>query len=74
MPFLARFTNFCDLHDFRIAEATAFLRISKIPIVNFEINSFSFYLFKKNFFSNDTNLCPEKLTLGSKLKDFSAML
>ena len=46
MAVLARFTNFCDCHDFRKAVAAAFLRISKIPTVNFEMNSFSFYLFK----------------------------
>ena len=28
----------------------AFLGISKVPTVNFEINSFSFYLLKKIFF------------------------
>ena len=43
MPILARFTNFCD---FRKAKATAYLEISEILTVNFEINSFSFYLFK----------------------------
>ena len=46
MPVLARFTNFCVFHDFRKAVATAFLGISKIPVANFEIHSFSFYLFK----------------------------
>ena len=69
MPILTRFTNFCDFHDFRKAVATAFLGISKIPTVNFEINSS--YLFKNFCFPN---LCPEKLNLGSKLKDFPAML
>ena len=71
MPILARFTNFCDFHEFWMAVATAFLGISKIPVIYFEINS----LFVQKFlFSNDTNLCPEKLNLGSKLKDFSALL
>ena len=46
MPILARFTSFCDFHDFRKVVATAFLGISKIAKVNFEINSFSFYLLK----------------------------
>ena len=46
MPVLARFTNFCDFHDFRETVATVFLGILKIPIVKFEIHSFSFYLFK----------------------------
>ena len=53
MPILARFTNCCDFHAFRKAIATAFLRISKIPRVNFEINS-SFYLFKNFCFPVDT--------------------
>ena len=43
----AGFTNFCDFYDFRKAVATAFLGISKIPTVNFEIHSFSCYLLKK---------------------------
>ena len=71
MPVLARFTNFCDFHGFRKAVATALLRISKIPPINFEINS---YLFKKILFSTDANLCLKKLNLSSKLRDFSAML
>ena len=58
MPILARFTNFCDFHDFRKAVATAFLRISKIPTVNFEINSFSFLFVQEFLFSSDKNLCP----------------
>ena len=56
MPVLARFTNFCDFHDFRKAVATAFVGISKIPMVNFEINSFSFHLFK-NFCFPMTQIC-----------------
>ena len=47
MPILARFTNFCDFHDFRKAIATTFLRISKTPTVNFEIHSF--FLFVQKF-------------------------
>ena len=59
MPILARFTNCFDFCDFRKAVETVFLEISKIPTVNFEIHSFSFYLFKLKFsFSNATNLCP----------------
>ena len=46
MPILTRFTNSWN-HDFREAAATAFLGISKIPTVNFEIHSSSFHLFKK---------------------------
>ena len=54
MPILARFTKFCDFHDFRKAVATAFLGISKIPTVNFEINSFYFV---KNFCFPVTQIC-----------------
>ena len=74
MPILARFTNFCDFHDFRKAVTTAFLGISKLQKVNFEINSFPFLFVRKCLFSSDTNLCPEKRTLRLKLKDFSAVL
>ena len=42
MPLLARFMNFCDFYDFLIAMASAFLGISKISTVNFEIHSFLF--------------------------------
>ena len=56
MPILARFTDFCDFYDFRKAVATAFLGISKIPIVNFEIHSFSFHLLK-NFCFPVTQIC-----------------
>ena len=42
MPDLARFTNFCDFHDFRKAVTTTFLGILKIPALNVEINSFLF--------------------------------
>ena len=42
MPILARFMNFCNFHDFQRAIATAFLGISKIPTVNFEITLFLF--------------------------------
>ena len=65
MPILARFTNFCDFYDFRNTVATAFLGISKVPTVDVEIHSFSFYLF---------SMCLAKLYLGYKLKDFLAML
>ena len=51
MTILARFTNFCDFHYFRKAVATAFLEISKISTINFEIHTFSFYLFKNFCFS-----------------------
>ena len=50
MPILARITNFCDFHNFRKAVATAFLGISKIPMANFNIHSFLFYLFKNFVF------------------------
>ena len=56
MPILARFTNFCDFHDFRKAVATAFLEVSKIPMVHFEIHSFSVHLFK-NFCFPVTQIC-----------------
>ena len=56
IPILVRFTNFCDFHDFWKAVATAFLGISKIPMVNFEIKSFSFYLSKKFCFPA-TQIC-----------------
>ena len=42
MPVLARFMNFCDFHDFWKAVAAAFLGISKILTVNFEISLFLF--------------------------------
>ena len=35
---LPKFTNFCDFHDSRKAVATAFLGISKTPMVNFAIH------------------------------------
>ena len=46
MPILARFTNFPDFYGSRIAVATAFLGISRIPTANFEIHPFSCYLLK----------------------------
>ena len=55
------------------SRSNCFLAISKILTVNFEINSFSFYLFE-NFCFPVTNLCLDKLKLGLKLKDFPAML
>ena len=58
MHILARFTNFCDFYDFWKAVATAFLRISEIPMVNVEIHFF-FLLVQK---------------FRCKLRDFSAML
>ena len=54
MPVLASFTNFCDFHDFVKAVATAFLQISKIPTVDFEINSFNLF---KNFCFPVTQIC-----------------
>ena len=63
MPILTRLANFCDFRDFRKAIATAFIAISKISTVNFEISSF--YLFQKLLFSSDTKMAgPEKLKLG----------
>ena len=59
IPILAILTNFCDFHDFRKAVATAFLGISKTPMVNFEIHYFSFYLFKKFCFPA-TQFVPQK--------------
>ena len=73
MPILARLTNFYDFYDFRKAVATAFLGISKIPIVNVEIHSFLLFV-QKCLFSSDTNLSRKKLNSGYKLKDVSAML
>ena len=73
MQILARFTNVCDFYDFWKVVANAFLRISKIPMVNVEIHSF--FSFVQKFLSPSvTNLCPAKLNLVYKLKDFSAML
>ena len=46
MQILARFTNLCHFYDFWKAVATAYLRISKIPVVNVEIHSFSFIYLK----------------------------
>ena len=46
MSILAIFTNFLDFYYFREATATVLLGVSKIPTVNFEIHSFSCYLFK----------------------------
>ena len=63
MPILARFVNFYDSRDFRKAIAAAFLGISKILTVNFEIQSFLLFV-QKCLFSSDTNLCPEKLNRG----------
>ena len=56
MRILARLTNFLDFHGFRKAVATALLGISKIPMINIEIHSFSFYLFK-NFCFLVTQIC-----------------
>ena len=56
MPILARFTNFCDFHDFQKTVATVFLRILKIPNINVEIHSFVKYLFK-NFYFQVTQIC-----------------
>ena len=60
MPILARLTNFCHFHDFQNAVANAFSGISKIPTVNFEIDSFSFYLFK-NFCFPVTHICVPRI-------------
>ena len=69
MPALARFMNFCDFHDFWKTVAAAFLGISKIPIVNFEINSFSFYLFKKFCFPM-THIYAREVELGFETERF----
>ena len=62
MPILAKFMKFCDFYDFREASATAFLGISKIPVVNFEIHSFSFYLFKNfHFLVTVTQICAPQI-------------
>ena len=55
MAILARFYEFL-WGFFRKAVATAFLGISKIQTVNFEIHSFSFYLFT-NFCFPVTHIC-----------------
>ena len=60
MPILATLTNFCDFYDFRTAAAIAFLAISKIPRVNFEIRSFSCY-----FFKNCCSVVTQACALGS---------
>ena len=54
---IQNFTNFCD---FRKTVATAFLGISKPPMVNFEIHCYSFYLFK-NFCFPATQFVPKEL-------------
>ena len=74
MSILARFRNFCDFHDFWKAVATAFLGISKIATVNFEINPFCFYLFKNFCFPVKQTCAQRSWNLRSKLKEFSAML
>ena len=56
MAILARFMNFCDIFYFRKVVATAVLGISKIQTVNFEIHSFSFYLFE-NFCFPVSHIC-----------------
>ena len=55
MPILARFMNFCDFYDLRKAIATAFLGISKIPMVKFKIHSF--FLFVQTFLFPVTQIC-----------------
>ena len=57
MPNLAKFTIFCDFHDFQKATATAFLKIPKIPMVNFEIHFFKPKQVKSKakYFSLDMN-------------------
>ena len=56
MPDLTRFTNFLDFYDFRKAVAITFWGILRITTINFEINSFSCYLFKIFCFSV-TQIC-----------------
>ena len=43
MAILARLTNFCYVKDFGKDLATAFVGISKVPMVKVEIHSFSIY-------------------------------
>ena len=51
MPILARFMDILDsVYGFLKPVATTFLRISKIPRVNFEIHSCSCYLFLRSLF------------------------
>ena len=53
MPILP---DILDFYDFRKAVGSVVLGISKIPTVNFEIHSFSCYLFKNLYFPM-TQIC-----------------
>ena len=70
MPILARYKTFQDFFDFQEALETAMLRMSKIPTVGFDVQSF-LVICSEVLFSSDTNLPNGKLDLGQKLKDFS---
>ena len=65
MLILARFTNFCDFMIF----GKPLLEISKIQMVNVEIHFFLLVRSKISV-SQCQSLCPPKLNLGYKLKDF----
>ena len=69
MPVLARFSNFCDVHDFWKAVETASIGISKSPMVNFEINSLSFYLFK-NFCFPSNKFVPREVEFRFETETF----
>ena len=70
LPILARFTNLCGYHDFRNAVATVSSGISKIPTVNFEIHSLSFYLFKSFDFPVTEIHAPGNWIQGTNWKTF----
>ena len=70
MQILARFTNFCDFYDFWKAVATAFLRISKTPMVNVEIRFCSFLFVQKFLSPSVTNLCPRKVEFRVQTERF----
>ena len=69
-PILARFTNFLIFNGFQKDVATEFLRISKIPVVEFEIYTFSCYLFKNFCFSMTQTHAMGIWILGKNLKIF----
>ena len=69
MAMVARLTNFCYVKDVGKAVATAFVGISKIPIVKVEIHSFLFICSKISV-SQCERFVLEKVNVGYKLKDF----
>ena len=73
MPILARSMMFCYFLHFLRAVPTAFIGISKILTVTFEIHSF-FLLVRNVLLSSNTNLFPGKFNLWYNLKDVSAVL